>query len=128
MATILVIDDDKRIRLMIRRILTSAGHLVIEAEDGLKGLARFAADNPDLVISDIVMPDQEGISTIRQLRQACGKLPILAISGGGSSLAGAEYLRMATDLGATAALGKPFGAEELIATVAALLAPGASVQ
>ena len=127
MATILVIDDDKRVRLMIRRILASAGHLVLEAEDGQKGLARFAAENPDLVISDIVMPDHEGISTIRQLRRAGATVPILAISGGGSSVAGVEYLRMATNLGANASLGKPFGADELIAAVAALLPPAAAV-
>jgi DNA-binding response OmpR family regulator len=124
MAIILVIDDDRRVRQMIRRVLSSAGHEVLEAENGQKGLALFTTRRPALVISDIIMPDQEGISTIRQVRKTCVDVPILAISGGGSFPAGTDYLRMAASLGADATLGKPFAADDLVYTVGVLLSLG----
>ncbi len=73
--------------------------------------------HPALVITDIVMPDTEGIETIRELRREASTIPILAISGGSHPL----YLRAATELGATAALAKPFGADELLSAVVELL-------
>jgi DNA-binding NtrC family response regulator len=118
-ADILIIDDDRQMRRLLTRILNAAGHAVREAEDGRGGIDSFRRQRPALVISDIVMPDIEGIETIRTLREEAPAMPIIAISGGsGDSL----YLRAATGLGATASLDKPFAAEVMTALVAKLLA------
>lgn len=117
MTDILVIDDDAQMRRLMARILGAAGHVVLEAADGRSGLRLFRAARPGLVITDIVMPEQEGIETIRIIAREAPEIPILAISGS----AGPGYLRMATSLGATAKLEKPFGAGELLAVVAELL-------
>src|SRR5437867_3526129 len=117
MAEILVIDDEPQMRRLMTRILSGAGHGVHEAKNGRDGIGVFHQVHPALVITDIVMPDMEGIEMIRELRQAAPMIPILAISGGGSSV----YLRAATELGATAALAKPFDVAALLAVVGRLL-------
>jgi len=121
MATILVIDDETLVRGTLRRILTKAGHAVVEADDGKRGLIEFARECPDLVICDILMPNKEGLETIRELRQTKSAVPILAISGGGR-LGTSDFLRFAKGLGANAALSKPFSADEIVETVGSLLA------
>src|SRR5579872_2372438 len=103
MAAILLIDDERQMRRLISRILTGAGHAVHEAANGRLGIELFRQVRPALVITDIVMPDMEGIETIRALRADAPSLPILAISGGSHPV----YLRAATELGAMAALEKP---------------------
>jgi DNA-binding response OmpR family regulator len=120
MADILVIDDEDALRRLLARILTTAGHTVRQARDGREGLIQFRNRRPDLVITDIVMPDQEGIETIIELRRDAPDVPILAISGGG----GGVYLRLAEGVGATEALAKPFSADDLLAAVAMLLGRG----
>ena len=105
MAKILVIDDDPQLRRLLGRVLTATGHAVHEAKNGREGIDMFNLTLPALVITDLVMPDTEGIETIRELRRAAPALPILAISGGSNH---PLYLRAATELGATAALAKPF--------------------
>ena len=117
MAAILVIDDDPQMRRMLTRILTGAGHTVREAADGRAGIELFRQARPALVITDIVMPDMEGIELIRELRREAPTLQILAISGGGPPV----FLRAATALGATAALEKPFAADQLLSVVENLL-------
>jgi twitching motility two-component system response regulator PilH len=117
MAEILVIDDEPQMRRLIARILTGAGHEVHEAENGRDGIGLFHRVHPALVITDIVMPDMEGLEMIRELHQEAPTIPILAISGGGPPV----YLRAATGLGATAALAKPFGVAELLSVVERLL-------
>jgi DNA-binding response OmpR family regulator len=117
MADVLIIDDDAHIRRLISRILRGAGHTVREATDGRSGLDLFTEAVPALVITDLVMPDKEGIETIREIHAQNASIPILAISGGGTSI----FLRAATGLGASASLEKPFGAGELLAVVEDLL-------
>src|SRR5271154_7168744 len=117
MAEILVVDDEPQIRCLLVRVLNGAGHTVHEAGNGQEAIRQFRRVRPGLVITDIVMPGMEGIELIRELRQQTRTTPILAISGGGPPL----YLRAATDLGATAALAKPFGAAELLELVDQLL-------
>ena len=120
MAKILVIDDEQPVRRAICQMLTRGGHAALEAGDGADGLKLARAEQPDLVITDILMPNKEGIETIRELRRDAPGLPILVISGtGGSGL----YLQMAQLLGAHAALAKPFRSAELLAAVAGLLNP-----
>jgi DNA-binding NtrC family response regulator len=118
MADILIIDDDAQIRRLLVRILVAAGHRVREAENGRIGFEEFRRQPAALVISDIVMPDMEGIETILALRREAAELPIIAISGGSDPL----YLQAASKLGATAALKKPFAAAELVGLVENMLA------
>jgi CheY-like chemotaxis protein len=120
MATILVIDDDAAMRRVLKRML-SANHDVVEAADGSIGLARFIERQPQLVITDILMPKKEGIETIREIRRIAPKVKILAMSGGGG-VGTPHYLEMAGKLGADVTLMKPVSAANLRATVSALLA------
>jgi DNA-binding response OmpR family regulator len=116
MAIILIIDDELPMRRLLTRALSDAGHTVYDAPDGGAGLRLFGDVGPALVITDIVMPDVEGIETIRKVRGADKQVPILAISGSDPI-----YLRFATELGATAALRKPFAVDQLLTTVNELL-------
>jgi CheY-like chemotaxis protein len=117
MADILIIDDELQMRRLLARLLRDAGHTVHEAANGREGLKLFREVHPVLIITDILMPDTEGIETIRELRRAAPTLPILAISGSNTPV----YLDAATKLGATASLRKPFSAEELLGAVETLL-------
>lgn len=117
MASILVIDDDAAMRRLLSRVLGFAGHTVHAVADGRLGIKVFLEVHPELIITDIVMPNKEGIETIIELRRHDTSVPILAI-GGGHPI----YLRLATRAGSTAALEKPFGAHELLAVVTELLA------
>jgi DNA-binding response OmpR family regulator len=121
MARILVIEDDLQLRRLIVRILKSADHEVIEAANGKEGVTLFVANTPVLIITDILMPEKEGIETIRDLRRRDLSVPIIAISGGGHSHQMMIFLEMATKLGATASLAKPFRPQKLLGMVEALL-------
>ncbi|HWD59886.1 MAG TPA: response regulator [Stellaceae bacterium] len=121
MADILIIDDDRQMRRLLTRILEGAGHTVREGENGREGLKRFEEQRPALIITDIVMPDMEGIETIVSLRRDNPDLPIIAISGGSDPV----YLRAAASLGATAALQKPFAPQALTELVDGMLATAA---
>ena len=122
MTTILVIEDDAAFRRMVVRVLAGAGHEVSEASDGREGLALFRAHHPALVITDILMPEREGIETIRQLRREAESVAIIAISGGGAPPY-LRYLDFASKLGADATLAKPFYPAELIETVNRVVPP-----
>ena len=104
----------------MRKILERAGHVVREAPDGNQGIALYRADPADLVVTDLIMPEKEGIETIIELREEFPAVRILAISGGGSIEPG-EPLTDARFLGADAALSKPFTLAELQETVSRLL-------
>ncbi len=120
MARILVIDDDPAVRLSIQLALEHEGHHVACASDGEQGLRAFALKAPELVITDLIMPNKEGIEAIMQIRAHDPKTPILAMSGGGR-LGNADFLKMAATVGANATLPKPFESEDLIAAVRRLL-------
>lgn len=122
MSLILVIDDDDVIRLLLHRVLEREGHSVASAADGERGLAAYHALKPDLVITDIIMPEKEGIWTIRQIRQDSTAARILAMSGGGSIIKD-DVLDIARQLGADGTIAKPFTTKELIEKVRAILAP-----
>jgi CheY-like chemotaxis protein len=117
MAKILVIDDDAALRRVINRTLTHAGHQVAEAEDGAQALRVFNANPADLVVTDIFMPQKEGIETILELRRDHPSVRILAISGNVDDF----YLDFAQNLGAEGTLKKPFRAEELLREIDKLL-------
>jgi CheY-like chemotaxis protein len=120
MARILVIDDDERVLRVLREALRDAGHDVVTACNGSIGVARFREHPADLVITDIIMPEKEGIETIVDLRHDDPDVPIIAISGGSLQAQG-SYLPTAEALGATRTLEKPFRLHELIEVVRSLL-------
>jgi CheY-like chemotaxis protein len=124
MAVILVIDDAATVRLLMRRVLAEAQHTVIEAPDGDVGLSLFADQRPALVITDLFMPNREGIETIQQLRRLSPAAKIIAMSSS-STASGKLYLGAAKKLGANAILAKPFNPAELIAAVDRVLAGSA---
>ena len=116
MARILVVDDDPNIRQMLRSMLEREGYDVEVAANGLECMKFFRSAPAELVIADIIMPEQEGIETIRQLRAEYPECRIIAISGGGR-IGPSDYLSMAKLLGATHTLAKPFDRTQLILAV-----------
>jgi len=116
LARILIIDDSVDVRSALHRVLTAEGHTVEEAQNSGTGIRLHREDPFDLVITDILMPDKEGISTIIELRQDCPKLKIIAMSGGGD-FEPYGYLDIAKRVGAERTLPKPFKREEIIEAV-----------
>ena len=116
MQKILVIEDNPIVRNTVMRILQSAGYGVVTAGDGLQGVAEFRKEQPDLVISDIIMPQQDGIGTIRQILAERPGTKIIAISGGGR-IGNIDYLQIARKMGAVDALQKPFDSDDLLGRI-----------
>jgi DNA-binding response OmpR family regulator len=112
--TVCVIDDDEHVRATLSHILRPAGYAVVLANDGDMGLDVVESSGADVVITDILMPNREGIETIRELRQRFPEVRILAISGGGSNIGAASFLELARALGADDVLAKPFRMAELL--------------
>lgn len=117
MLRVLIVDDEPQMRRMLRESLERAGYAVDEACDGLHALARFAENRPDLVITDMIMPQREGVETIQALRAKCPALPIIAISGGGMRDP-KDYLVIATAMGASRVFAKPFRVDEVLTAIA----------
>ena len=120
MAQILLIDDDDLLRGVLAKALGHVGHTVIQAADGQQGVELARATALDLVITDLVMPVQEGVETILTLRRERPNLPIIAISGGVSN--SQLYLEIAGKVGAKRILPKPFTPQELTALIDEVLA------
>ncbi len=121
MATILVADDDELLARMLEKALLRAGHQVIRAANGNEALRLYDPAKVDLVLTDLIMPEKEGLELIMSLRKANKAIKIIAMSGGGRS--GPEnYLPIAKQMGAKAVLKKPFSIELLQQTVSEVLA------
>jgi len=120
-ATILVIDDDDRIRLLLHRLLEAEGHQVREAADGGEGLALYRQRRADLVLCDIFMPEKEGLETIQDLLRYDPGAKVVAISGGSGRLAPGGFLTLAEQIGAVRSLTKPIDRETLLGVVRAAL-------
>ncbi|QJR14305.1 response regulator transcription factor [Usitatibacter palustris] len=118
MARILVIDDNEDIRMVVADVLEAAGHEVAQAADGASGIQLQRTRPAAVVVTDIVMPEKEGIETIRDLRAEFPDLKIIAMSG---ALKSSTHLYMARELGAHKVLHKPFGPGILVEYVNALL-------
>ena len=114
MARILVIDDEPDIRAILEKLLKSAGHGVIWGADGREGAERHCTSPADLIITDLFMPNQEGLETIGELRRRFPKVAIIATSG---KAAAVTMLSIAQKFGAIGMLHKPFAAVESIAAV-----------
>jgi CheY-like chemotaxis protein len=120
MPKILVIEDDSSFRNVLVQMLEKAGHTVRSAEDGNKALEICPVFQPDVVLTDIIMPDKEGLETIQELLQLCPQMRIIAMSGGGR-VGPDSYLPLAKKLGAKATLQKPFMRDELMAAISEVL-------
>ena len=120
MSRILIIEDDTKFRTMLKTMLEREKHQVLEAGDGNDGMRQFKGNAPDLTITDIVMPEKEGLETIREIKQHAPDAKIIAISGGGQ-LKAQNYLMLAKKLGAACTLAKPFKRETLLAEMDRLL-------
>jgi CheY-like chemotaxis protein len=118
---ILVVDDNEAFRVLLRQTLRKAGYEVAEACDGDEALRLFTANPVRLVITDVLMPEKDGIETIRALRRGGPPVKILAISGGGR-LEPRMCLSLAKMIGADRVLAKPFEPEPLLAIVRELVA------
>lgn len=116
MARILLIEDEPMVVATLEAILVSAGHEVRSANDGRTGVILFDRWMPDVVVTDIIMPDQEGLQTLREIRARQPAMGIVAMSGG-ARLVNVDYLEAALRLGATQILRKPFGPRELLAAI-----------
>ena len=123
MAKILIVDDDSAVQATMRILLERAGHSVVVASDGRKGLAIFEAGDFDLLFLDIFMPGMDGLETMRLIRQRQPLIPIIVISGRpiGSDGSSPDFLAMAAKLGTVSSLQKPFKPAELLAAVAGCL-------
>jgi CheY-like chemotaxis protein len=123
---VLVIDDEEFARFSVCRILESEEvYEFVEAENGKIGVEKMNSGDFDLIITDIVMPEKEGLETIMEIRQSHPSIPIIAISGGGGGR-NKEYLEVAKSFGAKCVLRKPFSADELLAAAEFCLADDAS--
>ncbi|GAB4346434.1 MAG: response regulator [Desulfobulbaceae bacterium] len=117
---ILIIDDDEQIRVLLQQMMEWAGYEVMVAENGRIGM-RLQAGNPaDLVITDLIMPEQEGLETISELKKKYVGIKIIAISGGGR-IGPEAYLPAALELGADRVFSKPFDVQEVVDAVRELL-------
>jgi len=122
LAKILVVDDDTAVQTTIRLLLERAGHSVVVAGDGRKGLAIFETGEFDLLFLDIFMPGMDGLETMRLIHQQRPLIPIIVISGNPvTSGSGPDFLTTDTRLGAVRSLQKPFKPAALLAAVAAAL-------
>lgn len=120
MARILLIDDDAEVRGVLKAILESAGHETLEAENGKIGVQRAVEHHPDLVLTDILMPEKDGLEAIEEIRRRHPALRVIAMSGGGR-YPGFEFLEVAKWLGADALLTKPVRAAQLLEAVSRVL-------
>ncbi len=117
---ILIVDDEEQMRLALRRMLEREGYSVREAENGDKAIRIHREKQADLIITDIIMPDKEGLGTIVEIKNEFPNTKIFAMSGGGKN-APEQYLRMATGLGVDRVFIKPFNREKILSAVAEVL-------
>jgi CheY-like chemotaxis protein len=117
---ILVIDDEDLIRQVVKEMLEVEGYIVTTAANGKEGLQLYRQESPDLIITDIFMPEMEGLETIRTLQQDSSKVKIIAISGGGER-GMISFLSYAKRFGALLTLQKPFTREDLLTSVREVL-------
>ncbi|MDO8422074.1 MAG: response regulator [Parvibaculum sp.] len=117
----MIIDDEPLVRKTTRLVLEANGHSIVEASDGREGMQAFGLQKFDLVITDVLMPNQDGLETLDAIHSVDSSTKVLCISGGGRS-GNREFLKIAEKLGADGVLPKPFSMEALIAKVAELCA------
>jgi len=120
MARILLVDDEQLLRETLKIALQAAGHVVSLAQNGTAALALLADQSFDVIVTDILMPETDGLEMIRRVRKESGNVRIIAMSGGGRTR-NMDMLDFATSFGADAVLAKPFLPKQLIASVADIM-------
>ena len=123
MARILIIDDESQIRSMLRLMLERVGYEVVEAPDGIEGIRQYREKPADLIITDLIMPNKDGIGMIIDLKKEFPNVKIIAMSGGGVNRP-EGYLDGAKKLGASCTLTKPIDREEMLMAVKDTLKEG----
>jgi CheY-like chemotaxis protein len=121
MASILLVDDDEQLRTMISAVLRRAGYEVQAACDGSEAITLYRRNPADLIITDLIMPEKEGLEMIRELRKEYPQARIIAMSGGGRKGA-VNCLDVARAFGAQRVLDKPFSHQEILDAVRDVLA------
>jgi CheY-like chemotaxis protein len=130
MANILIIDDEKDVRNVLKEVLERAGYDAIIAANAREGLEKLESKGADLIITDVIMPGIDGVAAVKQIREDYPDVPIIVISGGGNvapmdyepgAISTSAYLASATRAGANRTLTKPFERQELLDVVRALL-------
>ena len=114
---VVVADDEPGLRLLLMATLSGAGYEVLQASNGLEALRFCEADRVDLLLTDLVMPDHEGLETIRRMRQQCPHIPVVAMSGAFDG----GFLEVARAMGAAAVIQKPFTPDQVVRVVARVL-------
>jgi DNA-binding response OmpR family regulator len=122
MAGIMIVEDDNDLREMLKLSLLQRKYTVIEAGNGKEALSKFKPSLVDLVVTDIIMPDEDGLKVIMKLREIKPNIRIIAISGGGKAGPG-NYLNLARALGADEIFPKPFSVQTLLTKIDAILEP-----
>lgn len=120
MQKILIVDDDDLIRDLLYEILTPQGFEIILAENGNRAMEILSRERVDLIITDIIMPEKEGIETILDIKKKLPNAKIIAMSGGGQ-LGANSYLNIAKRLGVSATITKPFDPNKLVKTIRTIL-------
>lgn len=119
MARILIVDDDQPVREMLQQMLEKEGYTIETAADGNEAIRKFDNNPPDLIITDIVMPDKEGLEIIRHFMREKPQTKVIAISGGAYNIEANNTLKIAKALGAFETLTKPLKRSELVSVVKA---------
>ena len=120
MTTILIADDDDNVRYALSKLLRKAGYHVLEAQNGKDASKLLRKAMPDVLVTDIVMPEQDGMGLLNTARELSPAIPVLVMSGGGN-IVGLDYLSLAQTMGANATLCKPFDNDEVLSVVANLV-------
>jgi CheY-like chemotaxis protein len=121
--TVLIAEDEDEIRDLLDQWLRPMGHVVHTVRNATEGLKLAGAHRIDLLVTDILMPDGDGLTLIEGLRKTQPAVRILAISGGGRYMDGNDYLRIAKGFGADAAIMKPFNREQFFRALGSALTP-----
>lgn len=121
--SILLADDEESMRVLVDQLLRAAGHSVTVVNNAREAAEHLRRTTYDLVITDVLMPDGDGVDLIADVKKLQPKARILAMSGGGRYFEGSDYLKLATGLGAHMAIAKPFNWEQLQAAMAKAMPP-----
>jgi two-component system chemotaxis response regulator CheY len=123
MARILFIDDNQQIQNFLPVVLEERGHQVVSAANGKQGLAILRQQPIDLILTDVLMPEMDGLEVLQAVRREFAHVPVIAISGGSNRLEGRDALQLARLLGAKATLSKPFQIADLLTIIRCVLSP-----